>query len=84
MYRDDQPQHVACGMVRFYDQMPRRTEVAIKSELISRYTRVGYYDMRKGKRSITPDVMKTIEQVCRDHGWQGDIVFDSYGEEPLW
>ena len=84
MYRSDQPQQVACGMVHFYDQMPRRTEVAVKAALISRYTRVGYYDMRKGTRPITPDAMQVVEQVCRDNGWQGDIVFDSYGEEPLW
>ncbi|MBR1932215.1 MAG: hypothetical protein IJ841_00810 [Prevotella sp.] len=84
MFRSDQPQRVARGMVHFYDQMSRRMEVAIKTELIGRYTRVGYYDMRKGKRPITPDVMEEIEQTCRSHGWQGDVVFDSYGDEPLW
>lgn len=83
-YRDDTPQRVARGMVHFYDEMPRRLEVVIKAALIARFTRVGYYNMRKGVRPITADTQQVIEQVCRAHGWTQPLQFDKYVDEIIW
>ena len=83
-YRDSQPQNVAKGMIHFYDEMPRKLEVAIKNELIARYTRVGYYNMRKAERPITQEIENEIIQVCRNHGWKGEIRFDERKCEVVW
>ena len=83
-YRDSQPQRVAKGMVHFYDEMPRKLEVAIQNNLIARYTLVGYYDMRKAARLITVDVEKEIEKVCRNHGCNNKPLFDEQVDEVIW
>ena len=71
-------------MVHFYDEMPRKLEVAIKNDLIAQYTRVGYYNMRKAERPITADIEKYIEQVCRNHGWNEILQFDERKNEVVW
>lgn len=83
-FREDQIKKVAKGMVHFYDDMPRKLEVAIKTELIATFTRVGYYDMRKGLRPITSDLERMIRQVCRNHGWTKKLHFDDYVDELIW
>ena len=83
-YRDEKPQPIAKGMIHFYDEMPRKMEVAIKTDLIAHYTRVGYYDMRKAARPITADIEKDIEQVCRSHGWSDKLQFDERVDEVIW
>ena len=80
-FRDSQPQNVAKGMVHFYDEMPRKLEVAIKNDLIARYTRVGYYNMRKAERPITTDVEKEIEKICQNHGWNNELLFNERVDE---
>lgn len=84
VYRDSQPQSVAKGMVHFYDEMPRKLEVAIKNKLIARYTRVGYYSMRKAERPITIDIEREIEKVCRSHGWNDALQFDERNDKVIW
>ena len=83
-YRDDMPQRVAKGMVYFYDEMPRKLEVVIKAALIARFTRVGYYNMRKGLKPITADKEQVIENVCRAYGWTQPLQFDKYVNEIIW
>ena len=83
-YRDDTPQHVAKGMVGFYEEMPGRLEVVIKAALIKRFTRVGYYNLRKGAKLITAETEQVIEKVCRDYGWEKPLRFDEYVNEIIW
>ena len=83
-YRDDRPQRVAKGMLYFYDAMPRKMEVIIKAALIRRFTRVGYYRLRKGDKPITADKMQVIETACRAYGWTEPLQFDKYVEEVVW
>ncbi len=83
-YRDDMPQRVAKGMIHFYETMPRKLEVAIKSDLIARFTRVGYYKMRNGLRPITPDIEQIITNICHSHGWKEELKFDEWVEDVIW
>ena len=71
-------------MVHFYDEMPRKLEVAIKNNLIAQYTRVGYYNMRKAERPITYDIEQEIAQVCLKHGWTHKLQFDERKNEVVW
>lgn len=84
MIPDDQPQHVAVGMVHFYEAMPGAMEHEIKKRLFEIFTRVGYYHIRRGERVITPDVEHEIERVCRECGWTGPLQFDGYSDELIW
>ncbi|MBR5038165.1 MAG: hypothetical protein IKX65_05535 [Prevotella sp.] len=83
-YKDDQPQRVAIGMVHFFDEMPHKMELAIKSALIEHFTRTAFYKMRRGDRQITPENIRVIKQICRQHDWQEEPVFDSYSKETVW
>ena len=83
-YRNDQPQRIHVGMVHFYDAMPGAMEKTIKARLIERYSRVVYYQYRRGERPITPEVEQEIERTCRECGWTAPLAFDSCADEVLW
>lgn len=82
--RSDKPVRMPKGMIHFYENMPGKTERAIKADLIDRYTRVGYYKMRNGMRQITPEMEAEITEICSRHGWTEPPIFDNYVEELLW
>lgn len=83
-YRQEQYVNMARGMMNFYDNMPGRTERAIKHRLISMFSRKTYYDYRKGVRLIPPDIQAQIEQVCQEEGWTGELNYDGWEKEILW
>ena len=83
-FRSDQPQRIPRGMVHFYEAMPGRMEVAIKSHLITHFSRVMYYRYRRGEYPITPEIEQVILDTCRECGWTAPLVFDSYSEELVW
>lgn len=83
-YRDNKPVRIPKGMIHFYDNMPGKLEREIKSSLIARFTRVGYYKLRNGERQITPQIEREIAEICLEHGWSQPLVFDEYTEELLW
>lgn len=72
------------GMTHFYYDMPGRMEKAIRQELIWNFGRTQYFEMRNGKRLITPEDQEIIATVCRLHGWNGPLVYDSEEEDWQW
>lgn len=72
------------GMTHFYHDMPGYMEYNIRQELIRLFKRTYYYEMRRGDRLITPEQQQQIEQVCRRHGWQGDLNYDGEQEDWAW
>lgn len=72
------------GMMQFYVNMTGRQEHAIRQKLISIYNRKVYYQMRNGLRLITPEQQQEIEQVCRNHGWNGPYLYDGEDEDFAW
>ena len=72
------------GMTQFYVDMPGRMEHNIRQELIWTFGRSQYFEMRNGKRLISPEEQETIAEVCRSHGWTGPLVYDGEEEDWLW
>jgi hypothetical protein len=72
------------GMTRFYLDMPGRMEHNIRQELIYTFGRTQYFEMRNGKRLISPEDQEVIAAVCRSHGWDGPFVYDGEEEDWLW
>ena len=72
------------GMTHFYYDMPARIEHAIRQELIFNFGRTQYFEMRNGKRLITPEDQEVIADICRLHGWNGPFVYDGEEEDWLW
>lgn len=72
------------GMIHFYLDMPGRMEHNIRQELIWTFGRSQYFEMRNGKRLISPEEQETIAEVCRSHGWTGPFVYDGEEEDWLW
>ena len=83
-YRDNGPKVMKFGFTRMYADMPGRMERAIRQALIAYFGRKRYFEMRKGDRPIVPSHQYVIEQVCRDHGWTGPIVYDGERMEYEW
>ena len=71
-------------MTQFYVDMPGRMEHNIRQELIWTFGRSQYFEMRNGKRLISPEEQETIAAVCRSHGWIGPLVYDAEQEDWLW
>ena len=84
MFREDIRVMKKKGFTRMYYDMPGHMEYKIRRQLIDKFTRKHYFQMRKGERLITPDEVKVIEQVIRANGWQGPINFDAEEEDFLW
>ena len=72
------------GMTHFYYDMPGRMEHNIRQELIYTFGRTQYFEMRNGKRLISPEDQEVIAAVCRSHGWDGPFVYDGEEEDWLW
>ena len=72
------------GMTHFYLDMPGRIEKAIRQELIWTFGRSQYFEMRSGKRLISPEDQEIIAHVCRANGWDGPFVYDGDEEDWLW
>ena len=84
MFREHRRVLMKRGLTHFYYDMPRRTERAIRSYLIAAFGRKIYFEMRKGERLITPEQQQVIADVCRQYGWQGDLVYDGEQEGYEW
>ncbi len=72
------------GMTHFFLDMPGRVEYSIRQELIKTFGRTQYFNMRNGKRLISPEDEETIAAVCRTHGWNGPFVYDGELEDVAW
>jgi len=83
-YREKLKVRYAKGMVHFFDQMPRRTDVSIKSRLIGLYSRKTFYEYRNGVRLIPPQMQDRIARICREEGWPNPPQYDSWQDEFLW
>ena len=70
------------GLKQLYHEMPGYMEKGVRWQLISMWGRKKYYEVRKGDRLMTPDMQDDVVFACRQHGWQGSIVFD--GEDVDW
>jgi hypothetical protein len=84
MYRENQVVSYARGMLHFFDEMPGRTERAIKGRLIAFYSRKKFYEFRNGTRPIPPEVHDEIARVCHECGWTGPLQFDAWEENYRW
>jgi hypothetical protein len=84
LYRPNETVRYARGMTHFFDVMPSRMERAIKGTLITVYQRKRFYEYRNGVRPIPPSMQQDIESVCRRHGWDGELHYDSWEENFDW
>ena len=72
------------GMTNFYYDMPGHMEHSIRQELTYAFGRTQYFEMRNGKRLISPEDQEVIAAVCRSHGWDGPFVYDGEQDDWLW
>ena len=72
------------GMTNFYYHMPGHVEHNIRQALIMTFGRAQYFEMRNGKRLISPEDQEVIASVCRSYGWNGPFVYDGEQEDWLW
>ena len=76
-FRDHTPITMPVGMRQhFFTDMPARIATAIKKRLIARNCRTTFYRYFNGQRPIAPLMQQFIEQVCREEGWTGPLVYD--------
>ena len=84
VYRKNETLMMKTGLTQFYKKMTGEQERAIRAKLISHYNRKVYYWLRNGEKTITPEDQQFIEDVCRQHGYNGPFVYDSEHKEWVW
>lgn len=72
-----------CGFMNMERNLPRAVFESMKSELLARYTKNPYYEMRKGTRLISPDVQQFFAELFEAQGIE-PYPFDSYVEKEEW
>lgn len=83
-YRSAEKVKYARGFVRMIRTLPVNISEMVAHKLIARFGRNAYYDMRKGKRVISPTEQEVIIAVVAECGAQQEVVFDSYEENFQW
>lgn len=76
-----QPVRHARGFLGILREVSRRQLDAIARDLILRYGKNPYYEMRKGTRLIPPADQDYIRSVFQQHGVQESCLFDSFQDE---
>ena len=84
MYCSDERVTMKYGLTRLYDDIPARKATAIRHQLIERWGRKFYFQMRRGDRPITPAQQQDVADVCRSCGWTGPIVYDAEDSDWQW
>lgn len=83
-YRSAEKVQYARGFVRMIRTLPVNVSEMVAKRLIARFGRNAYYDMRKGKRAITPAEQEIILAVVAECGAGQEVVFDAYEEDYQW
>ena len=84
MFRENVRMVMKRGMTRLYDDMPQRIAFRIRHTLIAWWGRKRYFEMRRGDRLLTPELQQDVASACRQHGWQGPVVYDGEQTDWLW
>ena len=84
LYREKKHVRYAKGMMHFYNEMTRSQEIGIKHRLIVHYGRRQYYEYRRGERLISPEMQAFIGQVCKEHGYTKEPLYDGWQEDYAW
>ena len=84
VYRSAEKVQYARGFVRMIRTLPVNVSEMVAHKLIAHFGRNAYYDMRKGKRTVTPAEQEIIRTVVAECGAQQEVVFDAYEEDYLW
>ena len=85
LFRDSAPVKMKVGMKQhFYAEMPARKAAAIKKRLIALSSRATYYRYHNGLKPISPTLLASIEQICREEGWTAPLLFDSEVTDYVW
>lgn len=84
LYRQNQKGMYAVGMTHFFDEMPHSKVRIIRMRLLELFTRKRFYEFRNGERPIAPEQQLQIAEVCREEGWNCELVFDKMEEDYLW
>ena len=82
MFRKNQRVVKKCGLTNLYHEMPGYMEKRIRGLLIMMWGRNKYFEARRGARLINSEMQDDVATACRQHGWQGPIVYD--GEQVDW
>ena len=83
-YKSDELLTMKRGLRQFYDDIPKKKAIAIRKELDEYYGHTMYYKYRNGVLPVTPAMQEHIAEVCRNHGWTEDLVYDETTEEYDW
>ena len=73
-----------CDLQDFNNDMPRKIEPFVRTNLIASHCKTYYYEFRNGTRLIHPTVQKEIRALFSKAGWNQEVHFDSYVEDYDW
>ena len=85
LFRHSAKVKFAKGMMHiFNNDMPRKIEPFVRTNLIASHCKTYYYEYRNGTRLIHPVVQEEIRRLFREAGWNLKVHFDRYVEDYDW
>lgn len=85
LFRHSEKVKFAKGMMHiFNNDMPRKIEPFVRTNLIASHCKTYYYEFRNGTRLIHPAIQEEIRALFRQAGWNHEVHFDSYVEDYDW
>ena len=83
-FQESVTMRMARGFTKLYQQLTsldarHNIRLALTNHFGSKGT---YYRYRDGERQLTPEQQEAVARIFRRYGFQGEITFDEYTEEP--
>ncbi len=84
MYSHLETMRFAKGFMKLQDELPRSKFETLKQQLLARYGKNPYYEMRNGTRLISPEDQRFIAQAVININANIADPFDEYVERDIW
>lgn len=84
MYSHLETVRMAKGFIKLQDELPRSKFDAVKQKLLTHFGKNPYYEMRKGKRLISPEEQGYIAETIRTIDATITDPFNEYVEQEVW
>lgn len=84
LFMADEKQRFALGMTHLLDNVPHRTAVILKREMIAALNRATFYRCQRKERLLSPGEQKLIRQLFLKMGIKEEPVYDEYVEQYEW
>lgn len=84
MYSYQQAVRYAKGFLQMESELPKKVYAPLKQHLLAHFGKNPFYEMRNGRRLISPENQQLITNLILSQGIAQPPAFDEYVEQDVW